>query len=75
MRYINTLVEGETIRNIYLCKGKRRAAVFQIPGHYDQKNLSRKGDLLRLSGSSGRKRAVQSTDEDDQVSVKEVFSQ
>ena len=23
MRYINTLVEGETIRNIYLCKGKR----------------------------------------------------
>lgn len=25
MRYINTLVEGETIRNIYLCKGKRRA--------------------------------------------------
>ncbi len=25
MRYINTLVEGETIRNIYLCKGKRSA--------------------------------------------------
>ena len=25
MRYINTLVEGETIRNIYLCKGKRCA--------------------------------------------------
>ena len=22
MRYINTLVEGETIRNIYLCKEK-----------------------------------------------------
>ena len=25
MRYIDTLVEGETIRNIYLCKGKRSA--------------------------------------------------
>ena len=25
MRYINTLHEGETIRNIYLCKGKRSA--------------------------------------------------
>lgn len=25
MRYINTLVEGETIRNVYLCKGKRSA--------------------------------------------------
>lgn len=25
MRYINTLQEGETIRNIYLCKGKRSA--------------------------------------------------
>ena len=25
MRYINTLVEGETIRNIFLCKGKRSA--------------------------------------------------
>ena len=25
MRYINTLREGETIRNIYLCKGKRSA--------------------------------------------------
>ena len=25
MRYINTLCEGETIRNIYLCKGKRSA--------------------------------------------------
>ena len=25
MRYINTLVEGETIRNIYLCTGKRSA--------------------------------------------------
>ena len=25
MRYINTLVEGETIRNIYLCKGNRSA--------------------------------------------------
>lgn len=25
MRFINTLVEGETIRNIYLCKGKRSA--------------------------------------------------
>ncbi len=25
MRYVNTLVEGETIRNIYLCKGKRSA--------------------------------------------------
>ncbi len=25
MRYINTLREGETIRNIYLCKGKRTA--------------------------------------------------
>ena len=25
MRYINTLVEGETIRNIYLCEGKRSA--------------------------------------------------
>ena len=25
MRYINTLVEGETIRNIHLCKGKRSA--------------------------------------------------
>ena len=25
MRYINTLVEGETIRNIYLCKGQRSA--------------------------------------------------
>ena len=25
MRYINTLVEGETIRNIYLCKVKRSA--------------------------------------------------
>ena len=25
MRYINTLVEGEPIRNIYLCKGKRSA--------------------------------------------------
>ncbi len=25
MRYINTLKEGETIRNIYLCKGKRSA--------------------------------------------------
>ena len=25
MRYINTLVEGETIRNIYLCKSKRAA--------------------------------------------------
>lgn len=25
MRYINTLQEGETIRNIYLCKGKRGA--------------------------------------------------
>ena len=23
MRYINTLHEGETIRNVYLCKGKR----------------------------------------------------
>ena len=25
MRYINTLHEGETIRNVYLCKGKRSA--------------------------------------------------
>ncbi|MDO4313669.1 MAG: HD domain-containing protein [Eubacteriales bacterium] len=25
MRYINTLREGETIRNVYLCKGKRSA--------------------------------------------------
>ena len=25
MRYINTLHEGETIRCIYLCKGKRSA--------------------------------------------------
>ena len=25
MRYINTLCEGETIRNVYLCKGKRSA--------------------------------------------------
>lgn len=25
MRYINTLQEGETIRNVYLCKGKRSA--------------------------------------------------
>ena len=25
MRYINTLVPGELIRNIYLCKGKRSA--------------------------------------------------
>ena len=25
MRYISTLCEGETIRNIYLCKGKRSA--------------------------------------------------
>lgn len=25
MRFINTLQEGETIRNIYLCKGKRQA--------------------------------------------------
>ena len=25
MRYINTLREGETIRTIYLCKGKRSA--------------------------------------------------
>ena len=25
MRYINTLHEGETIRNIYLCKSKRSA--------------------------------------------------
>lgn len=25
MRYIDTLVEGETIRNVYLCKGKRSA--------------------------------------------------
>lgn len=25
MRYINTLVSGETIRNVYLCKGKRLA--------------------------------------------------
>ena len=25
MRYINTLCEGETIRNIYLCKSKRSA--------------------------------------------------
>ena len=25
MRYINTLAAGETIRNVYLCKGKRQA--------------------------------------------------
>ena len=25
MRYINGLHEGETIRNVYLCKGKRSA--------------------------------------------------
>ena len=25
MRYINTLCEGETIKNVYLCKGKRSA--------------------------------------------------
>ena len=25
MRYINGLCEGETIRNVYLCKGKRSA--------------------------------------------------
>ena len=44
------------IRNIR--KGKRKNNSFQIPGHHHQANLSRKGDLFRLSGSSGRKRTV-----------------
>ena len=45
MRYINTLHEGETIRNVYLCKGKRSAET-RIGKPYDNLILQDKTGTL-----------------------------
>ena len=45
MRYINTLHEGETIRNIYLCKSKRSAET-RNGKPYDTLNLQDKTGML-----------------------------
>ena len=50
MRYIDTLVEGETIRNIYLCKGKRSAET-RNGKPYD--NLILQDKTGTLDGKSG----------------------
>ena len=49
MRYINTLHEGETIRNVYLCKGKRSAET-RNGRPYDNLILQDKGHLTGKYG-------------------------
>ena len=46
MRYINTLCEGETIRNIYLCKGKNVPAETRNGKPYDNLILQDKTGTL-----------------------------
>ena len=60
MRYIETLHEGETIRNTYLCKGKRSAETRNGKPYDNQMELqiTAKKILLKFTGRSSAITAI-----------------
>ena len=68
MRYINTLHEGETIRNIYLCKSKRSAET-RNGKPYDTLNLQDKTGMLDGKIWDPNSQGVADYDEMDFVEV------
>ena len=59
MRYIKDLHEGETIRNVYLCKG-RRSAETRNGKPYDNLILQEKYGIRILRGSQSMMRRISS---------------